>query len=168
MSRSFDFSAEYDASVERVRAVFGDKTYWLARLADSGSDETRLDALEVGTDGSVRVATTQVLRRDRLPGIAAQFIRGDLSIKREEAWSAARDGAATAATKASIPGAPAKVDGTVRLAGKGSGARAEYHVTVEVGVPLVGGKLEDVIRNELKDLLAAEQRFTAAWLTQHP
>jgi hypothetical protein len=43
----------------------------------------------------------------------------------------------------------------------------EFKVTVEVRVPLVGGKIESFIGNQLVDLLIAEQRFTTAWITEN-
>src|ERR1700746_583562 len=85
MPRSFDMSTDYGVSVEEVLRAFSDQEYWLARLADSGADDTTLDSIEVGgpagNDGSIDVITTQVLRSDRLPGVITQFHRGDLRIR---------------------------------------------------------------------------------------
>lgn len=160
-------SADYGGTVEQVHRAFGDERYWLARLADSGVDDSSLDALDTGADGAVRIATTQVIRRDRLPGVAAQFIRGDLSIKREESWSPARDGSSTASVRASIPGAPVHVEGTAVLAGAPKGSTLTYKAAVEVKIPLVGGKLEGVIAAQLVDLVTAEQRFTTVWIAEN-
>lgn len=160
-------TAEYSGTVEQVREAFGDKRYWLARLADSGVDAATLDTMDVDADGTVRVSTTQTLRRDRLPGIATQFIRGDLTMVREESWTAVRDGAATATIKASIPGAPVRVDGTATLASAPQGSTVSYQAEVEVAIPLVGGKVEDFIRSQLVNLLTAEQRFTTVWMSEN-
>lgn len=160
-------SADYECSVEQVRRAFGDKRYWLARLADSGADDFSLDVMDADADGAVRVMTTQTLRRDRLPGIVTQFIRGDLRIKRSETWSPVHDGSAKATIAASVPGAPVKVDGTATLAAAATGSTMAYAATVDVGIPLVGGKLENVVGSQLVDLLIAEQRFTSMWLTDN-
>ena len=45
-----------------------------------------------------------------------------------------------------------------------SGARLSFHADVAVRVPLVGGKLENFIGNQLIELLKAEQRFTTGWI----
>jgi hypothetical protein len=168
MPRSFDMAAEYDGSVEQVHRAFGDEQYWLARLADSGADHYNLDSLSVNGDG-IDVITTQTLRADRLPGVVTQFHRGDLSFIREETWTPIRDGQATAAVKGSIRGAPATLTGTASLvpAKSGDGSRLEFKVTVEVRVPLVGGKIENFIGSQLVDLLIAEQRFTTVWITDN-
>jgi hypothetical protein len=169
MPRSFDMAAEYEGSVEQVHRAFGDEQYWLARLTDSGADDYSLDSMDIDQHGGIDIVTTQTLRADRLPGVVTQFHRGDLSFVREEAWSPVRDGQATATIKGSIPGAPASLSGTAVLgpAKDGRGSRLEFKATVEVRVPLVGGKIENFIGNQLVDLLIAEQRFTTVWITEN-
>jgi Protein of unknown function (DUF2505) len=172
MPRSFDMAAEYGGSVEQVHQAFADEQYWLARLADSGADDYSLDSMTVeSTSGSasINVKTTQTLRADRLPGVVSQFHRGDLSLVREETWSPVRDGQSTATIKATITGAPATLGGTAVLAPakSGTGSRLEFKATVQVDVPLVGGKIENFIGNQLVDLLIAEQRFTTVWIAEN-
>ena len=168
MPRSFDLAADYQGTVEDVHRALRDERYWLARLADSGADHATLDGMSVGDDGSVDVSTTQVLRADRLPGVVAQFHRGDLSIHREETWTGVQDGRATASVTGSIPGAPVSLTGTAVLSPSGvGGSRLELKATVEVRVPLVGGKIENFIGNGLVDLIIAEQRFTTGWIAEN-
>ena len=158
-------AAEYEGSVEQVHRAFGDRAYWLERLADSGADHATLDSMTVGDDGSIDIVTTQVLRVDRLPAMVTQFHPGDLAIVREEAWSPVSDGRATADVTGAIPGAPVTLSGTAVLAPADSGgSRLEFNATVEVRIPLVGGKVENFIGSQLVDLLIAEQRFTTAWM----
>lgn len=161
-------ATEYEGSVEQVHRAFSDEQYWLERLADSGADDYSLDSMTVNGDG-IDVITTQTLRADRLPGVVTQFHRGDLSFVREETWTPIRDGQATATVKGSIRGAPATLAGTASLipATSKDGSRLEFQVTVEVRVPLVGGKIENFIGGRLVDLLIAEQRFTTVWITEN-
>jgi hypothetical protein len=169
MPRSFDIAGEYEGTVEQVHRAFSDEHYWLVRLADSGADDGTLDSMDVGEDGSIDVVTTQTLRTDRLPAVVTQFHRGDLSFVREEAWTPVLDGRATATVKGSITGAPATLTGTAALtpATSGAGSRLEFRATVEVKVPLVGGKIENFIGGQLLDLLIAEQRYTTVWITEN-
>ena len=157
-------ATEYESTVANVHRALRSKKYWLARLADSGVDEARLDSITLGTDGGVEVVTTQVIGSSRLPGFVSQFHRGDLQIRREETWTPLIDRRATAAIIGGISGALVRVDGTAELAPSDTGARLAFDVTVTVRVPLVGGKLETFIGNQLIELLKAEQRFTAGWM----
>jgi Protein of unknown function (DUF2505) len=161
-------AAEYEGSVEQVHQAFSDEHYWLARLADSGADDYSLDSMTVDGDG-IDIVTTQRLRADRLPGVVTQFHRGDLSLVRGETWSPIRDGQSTATIKATIIDAPATLSGTAVLAPakSGGGSRLEFKATVQVNVPLVGGKIENFIGSQLVELLIAEQRFTTVWITEN-
>ena len=38
---------------------------------------------------------------------------------------------------------------------------------VKVGIPLIGGKFEGVIAEQVGKLLAAESEFTGKWLAEH-
>jgi hypothetical protein len=169
MPRSFDMSAEYEGGVEQVHRALRDQNYWLERLADSGADKATLDSMAVDGNGGIGVVTTQVLRRDRLPGVVQQFHPGDLSIVREEVWSPVDGDKATATVTGSIPGAPVSLTGTAVLAAAGNGgSRLQFTASVEVRIPLVGGKVENFIGSQLVELLIGEQRFTTAWLKDNP
>jgi hypothetical protein len=167
MPRSFDLSASYPVSVELVRAAFSDEEYWLARLADSGADSATLDSMVVEGDGRVIVTTTLALRPDRLPAVVTQFHHGDLEILRTESWSPVANGTAQAEVTGSVAGAPVSLVGTAELAPTATGSRLRFAATVEVSIPLVGGKLETFIGGKLAELVTAEQRFTTLWITEN-
>jgi hypothetical protein len=168
MPRSFDMATEYGASVEQVHQAFSDEQYWLSRLADSGADDYSLDSLTVDGNG-IDVVTTQRLRADRLPAVVTQFHRGDLTLVREERWSPISDERATATIELAIIGAPATLSGSAVLgpAKSGDSSRLDFNATVQVNVPLVGGKIENFIGSQLMDLLIQEQRFTTVWITEN-
>lgn len=164
MPRTFTLSEHYPASVEQVYAAFADEQYWLARLADSGADTVTLNSMTVGADGSVDVDTTQGIHRDKLPALAAQFHPGDLEVARREKWSPVRDGRAQAEVTGKIVGAPAKLSGDAVLEPAAGGCALRLTATVQVDIPLVGGKIENFIGTQLTELMTAEQRFTSMWL----
>lgn len=165
-------AAEYGGTVEQVHRAFADEQYWLVRLGDSGADHATLDEMDVGDDGAIRVRTTQTMRADRLPAVVTQFHRGDLNFVREESWSPVANRRATATVRGSIPGAPAQLTGEAVLSSVADaqgamGARMTFTATVEVRVPLVGGKIENFIGSQLVNLMIAEQKFTTVWITEN-
>lgn len=161
--------ADYQDSVEQVHQAFGDEQYWLARLTDSGADDSTLDSIRVGADGSIDVAATQTLRHDRLPAVVRQVHKGDLQIKREESWTAITDGQAIGTITGCMPGAPVNLSGTGQLTpnpnGSG-GAQLTFQATVEVRIPLVGRKIESFIGNQLMVMLITRQHFTNMWISE--
>ncbi|ORB67909.1 DUF2505 domain-containing protein [Mycolicibacterium tusciae] len=169
MPRSFDMATEYEGSVEQVHRAFREERYWMARLTESGADAYSLDRLILGDDGGIDVVTTQKILANRLPGVVQQFHRGDLTLIREEVWSPFRDGQAAATVNLRIHDAPAKLSGSATLvpANPGTGSRLDFNATVEVNIPLVGGKIENFIGSQLVDLLIHEQRFTTVWIAEN-
>ena len=160
-------ATDYEGSVEQVHQAFRDERYWLARLADSGADDATLDSIRLTSDGGVEVTTTQMLRVDRLPAVVTQFHHGDLAIHRAERWTGLVDGRADSTVSGSIPGAPVTLTGHAQLMPSDERARLAFRATVEVRIPLVGGKVENFIGTQLVDLLIAEQRFTTMWIAQN-
>jgi Protein of unknown function (DUF2505) len=168
MPRSFDMSADYDGTVDEVHRAFSERDYWLARLAESGVDDSALESMRV-SEGTIDVVTLQVVRSHNLPGLVTQLHRGDLCIRREENWGPIADGTATASIAGSILDAPVNLSGTAVLssiAGSG-GARVEFRVTVQVRIPIVGGKVEKLLGSVLTSLVAGEQRFTTTWIANN-
>lgn len=159
-------SVEYEGTVEQVMTAFSDEQYWLARLAEVGVGQSTLDSLEESGDGSVTIASTLVLPREFLPAVATQFLSGDMQIQRRETWNPVTGGSSTGTVGCTIVGAPATMRGSLTLAPRSPGARLDLHATVEVRIPLVGGKLESFIGSQLTNLLIEEQRFTTTWLAR--
>ena len=62
---------------------------------------------------------------------------------------------------ASVEGAPAKIEGKQTSGGDPSSTR--YTAAVSVGIPLVGGKIEKAIAEQLNRLLDAERDETLNW-----
>jgi hypothetical protein len=169
MPRSFDVSANYHGSVDKIYQAFTEADYWLGRLEFSSVDESKLESMRVGgesgNDGTIDVVTLQVMHRRNLPGVVTQVHRGDLCVRREETWSALTGGTMTASIRGSILDSPVSVLGTAVLSSTSSGsADLDVQMTVHVRIPLIGGKLEKLIGTQLATLVAEEQRFTTMWL----
>lgn len=173
MPRSFDISAEYEGSVEDLHRAFSAPEYWRDRLADIPVDIATLETMRIGgesgDDGTIEVVTVQTVCSHHLPGLVTQLHRGDLSVRREEVWGPLTDGAATASISGGIVGAPVSLWGTAELAtiAESGGSRQTFHITIQVRAPIIGGKVERIIGNQLSQLVTREQRFTAEWITNN-
>lgn len=167
MPRSFDLSVESPVSVERVHSAFGDKDYWLARLASYSAGAATLDSLITDADGTVTVATTVSLFRDGLPRLITQLHGGDLKTVLNETWSSIGGGRVRGEVSVAVPGVPLSGFFAGLLTPARNGSRLTYTATVRVKVPLVGGAIESFIGGQLAEPITAIQRFTTAWITEH-
>jgi len=169
MAHSFEMVTEYECDVEQVHRAFGQEPYWLAWLVNADVDDASLDSIRVGTDGAVEVSSTQSVPRDQLPGIVAQLHKGQVQIVREESWAPIANGEAKGTITGTVPGAPVTLSGTGRLAPKpdGQGAQLKAQITIEVRIPLVGGKVEKFLSNELTGMLSARTDFTNVWISEN-
>ncbi|HWT50253.1 MAG TPA: DUF2505 domain-containing protein [Mycobacterium sp.] len=173
MPRSFDLSADYEDSVEEVHRAFHEEEYWRARLADLPVDEVKLESMRVGgdcgNDGTIEVVTLQVVHSHNLAALITQLHRGDLCVRRQETWGPVTDGAAAASIAGSIVDTPVIVSGPGELSpiAESGRARLAFRITVQVRVPLIGGKVENLIGTHLAELVAREQRFTSEWIANN-
>jgi hypothetical protein len=165
MPRSFDVSADSPATVEQVHSAFSDEGYWLARLATMNGS-TALESLIVDDDQTVRVATTQDLGRDLVPGIVAKFYRRDLKVRHTETWRPI-GGQLRGEINVAVSGAPGSGSGAALVAPTQHGSRMTFEGSVEFKVPLVGGTIESFIAREFARGIPDIQHFLAKWVTEH-
>ncbi|MGC0365506.1 hypothetical protein ABH922_003490 [Rhodococcus sp. 27YEA15] len=164
MARRNDYSARYRYSAEQVYAALSDRAYWDARTAEmSRHSTTRLDSFEV-TDSGFDLVIEHVLARDTLPDIAKTVLKNDLVITRAESYGTF-DGSATGRYTASIPAGPGSLHGTIELVDTDTGSTLTTRSEAKVSIPFVGGKLEQLILDNLLDLFRTEAQITASWLS---
>ena len=164
MPRAFDVSADSPATVEQVHSAFSDEDYWRARLATMNGS-TALESLSVDDYPTVRVATTQDLGSDLLPGIVAKFYRRDLKVRHTETWTRSGD-QLRGEISVAVSGAPGSGSGAAAVAPTQNGSRLTFNGTVEFKVPLVGGTIERFIAREFAQGIPDIQDFTAKWVTE--
>ncbi|MCW2834049.1 MAG: hypothetical protein JWN68_2002 [Nocardioides sp.] len=145
----------YDASVEEVRAMLNDPAF----------REEVLEALHV-IRGSVAVAGSrltieQVWSSDSLPSFARKFVGDEIVIVQEETWATDR-----ADISVTIPGKPGDMSGTAVLEATAGGTVEQVDMTIKVGIPLVGGKIEKLIAEMLANALDKEHATGVKWLAK--
>jgi hypothetical protein len=166
MPRSVDLSIESSASVEQIHQAFCTEDYWLARLEAFGGIG-RLDSLIVDAEGAVTVVVVHDLGRDGLPGLVAKFYPRDWRVVQTETWSPLDEGAVRGEINQQAHGTPGSGFATVVVAPANDGSCLTGSATVEVRVPLVGGKVEGMVCRQLAEQIAVIQRFTADWIAEN-
>lgn len=173
MPRRIEYTARLAASAERTYAALTDRAYWdglMTRLREFTPVST-VESFESGADG-IALVMTQVIAREMMPQIAQTVLQSDMVITRHARFGPFVDGGSTPGSfSATIPAAPGHLHGEVELydedgAGDGAGAGSvlRYTPEIQVTIPFVGGKLEDIILDNLVNLFGIERDFTAQWL----
>lgn len=171
MARRIEHRSTSEWPASQVHAALIDLDYLRERLAELGG--TRNELVEHAVDGdAVRFEVRQGVRTDSLPPVARTVVgAGDLVIDRSESWRREQDGHYTGEIAAEVAGVPCTVAGSMWLRDLTTGTDASEFLVegeVRVNVPFVGGKLEDLVADQVQKLLAAEERFTTEWLARRP
>jgi hypothetical protein len=166
MARSIDYRSTLAYPAERVFAAITDEEYLQARLREIGGPGSALLDHEA-TPEAARYELRQGLSEKDLPPIVGKVMNGDLAIVRTETLNRLQPGRYSGDVDVAIPGAPASASGTMALADDGDGSLFEVHADVTVRVPLIGGKIEEIVADQVRRLLEAETAFTVRWLGSH-
>ncbi|WP_410664488.1 DUF2505 domain-containing protein [Amycolatopsis sp. lyj-84] len=135
-----------------------------ARLEQIGGDNAELLEYVPAGDG-VRYKLRQGISSDKLPSAVRTLHRGDLVVEREQTWKSSGDGYTGTAT-ASVQGVPGEITAKTSLTGEGAQTTLTNSGEVKVRIPFVGGKLENVIAEQVTKLLEREAEFVAKWLAE--
>lgn len=165
MARRIDYSARFDHPPERVYDALADRSHWEARMSEMRKySDNHVEEFAVSESG-ISLVLHHVIPRSALPDIARSVIKKDMVITRTEQYGPFSAGAA-GTYRASIPAGPGRLTGTMELVGNGGGAVLRTSSEIQVNIPLVGGKLEELILTNLVDVFRTEETVTADWLSR--
>jgi hypothetical protein len=160
MARRIEHHTTSPHSAETVFGAMVDETYLRDRLAAVGGNDAELVSFSSG-NGKTSYQLKQGVPAEHLPSLAKSLLGGDLVIQRVESWTLA---GLTGTVEVTIGGVPGRLDGTFSLAPSGGGSKLTLNGQVKVSIPLMGGKLEAMIAEQVAELLDKESEFTSEWL----
>lgn len=145
---------KYDAPLDEVTAMLADPAFREQVLTDqrvvSGSAEV--------SEGKVRIE--QVQSAEHLPSFATKIVGHEIRILQQETWATPEN----AHVHVSLPGRPGEIEGTIELV-EGDGSTVEkVDLEINVRIPLVGGKIQDLVADLLVKALDKEHATGVAWL----
>lgn len=150
----------YDASPDTVFDMLADPGFRQRVCEAMGvvSSDVRIDRSGTG----FTLVNDQVQRTDGLPSFARKFA-GDTTqaIQREE-WPDPTGGTLRIET----PGKPTSMSGTIRLEADGRGTVETVSLDIKAKVPLIGGRLERLMADQVSAGIEAEQGVGRQWLSE--
>ena len=121
---------------------------------------TRRDVTITPKGDGMSVRIDQYRPADEVPSFAKKLVGSEINILQEEEWSSSTSGT----LDVTIPGKPGSMEGSIRIVEVDGGVTETVEAQVKVGIPLIGGKLEDFIGGMLLRALKAENRVGRKWL----
>jgi hypothetical protein len=165
MSRRIEHRAEYGHPLEKVLHALTDPDAIRERLAEIGGHNAELLSHEK-SEGQVRYEMQQGVPARKLPSAVSSILGGDLVVRREQVWDTNAASAATGSATAAVSGVPGSIKATSELKPTGDGCALRVTGEVKVGIPLVGGKIEQTIADQVVKLLDYEADYIEGWLAR--
>ncbi|MGZ4694250.1 MAG: DUF2505 domain-containing protein [Acidimicrobiales bacterium] len=160
-------SHTYAASIDAVLAMLADAEATAAKYESMGHRDVEIiDCSHI--DGTLHVESSRVVDVD-LPGFAKKVLKPTNTMHQNDEWHEVGDGSWEGVFGVEVVGAPIQLSGVMRLVPGDDTCTHDVTITMNVKVPLVGGKIADWAgKNDVKRTLDAEFAFGDRWLAEHP
>lgn len=164
MSKKFTNTDPYDANVDQMWAMLSDQDYWTAKYESMGASNVTFTQFNAGED-----ALTVVNERDvaaDIPSFAKKIVGETNHVTHTERWTRAGD-SATCSIEIVVKNVPGATTGTMDIKPSGSGSSWAADFDIKVSIPMVGGRLEGVMKDQTADNFKQEKVFNDQWLADN-
>ena len=148
----------YEADPDDVFAMLSDPAF--REKVAHAQDVVSVDVQLTPSSGGFSLVNDQVQNTKDLPAIAKKIAGDTTRAVVTEEWSTPTSGAISI----TAPGKPSKADGTITLEPDTTGTTEIIELEVKVKVPLIGGKLEQLMADTIEKGFDVEHQVGQAWL----
>ena len=142
----FDDKHTFSKPADTVIKMFSDRAYFERKYKELGVAD--LEVLECETSGSkFRIKCRYKIANNAVPDFAKKFLGGQSTVTQQDTWDTASK---TGRLDIEIKNAPVKVTADMALKADGAGSANNLKWNVSCGIPLIGGKLESVVADDIK------------------
>ena len=160
MTKRLVHELTYDAPASAVSAMLADPAF-REEVCDFQRVLRKTVLIEPVGEG-MQVTIDQWQPTSGVPSFAKRIVGDETNIVQREIWSTPLLGDITV----TIPGKPGDMRGTVRIDEAHGVTTETVDLAIKVGVPLIGGKLEDLISGLLLKALKAENKVGRDYLSR--
>lgn len=159
MSKRLVHEMTYDAPADRVLEMLADPAF-REEVCDYQRVLRRTVTVET-TGSGMDVVIDQFQSVKGLPSFATKLVGDEVNIVQRESWTGTRGD-----IEVTIPGKPGDMKGTAVVVESGGVTTETVDLTIKVGIPLVGGKIEGLISDLLLKALKAENKVGRDYLAR--
>lgn len=154
----FRHELSYDASPAEVFEMLADPAF-REKVGEALDVVSAAITLERDGDGFT-LTNDQVQRTEGLPSFAKKIAGDTTRVIQTEEWPAATGGT----LRIDAVGKPTSMAGTIELVPDGQGTVEVVELEIKAKVPLIGGKLENLMAEQVRDGMDTERQVGMAWL----
>jgi len=143
----FEEKHTFDKPAATILRMYSDRSFFERKYKGSGAWDVEVLEHEKN-DRKFRIKCRFNMKSDApVPEFARKFIGESISVVQQDSWDLQ---AMTGRLETEIKGMPVKISADMVLRDEGSGASNQLKWTVSCGIPLIGGKLEKVVAEDLQ------------------
>ena len=158
-------SMRNDISAAQVYEMATSKEFQERKCRDAGALSYEVTITD-GPEGPI-VKTRRKLPTVGFPGLLHKFVPAGLTSTETITWAVpAADGSRTARLAIDFHGAPASMQGTIRVVPDGEAATVIVDAVFKAHVPLVGSKIEGFAAPIIMGFIDAEEKTGQAWAAE--
>lgn len=160
----FDLKHTYDKPAAAVLKMYSDRSFFERKYKEIGAWD--IEVLEhEKSEKRFRIKCRFSTKNDApLPDFAKKFLGESTVITQTDTWDLS---AATGRLEIEIKGAPVKVSADMALKNAGAGSTNEMKWNVSCGIPLIGGKLESVVSDDIKAKSKSDEKASRKILASY-
>lgn len=164
MSTKINLEHQFSKSVAKVWAMYSDRAFFEKKYKATGC--TNIEVLDHKTsDKGFSITVRYDAKSDApVPDFAKKFMAERVTVTQTDSWDAASK---TGKITTEIKGMPVKVTADMQLVAAGKGAVNKMIWTLSSGIPLVGGKLEAILSEDVKIKSARDQEASQKLLADY-
>ncbi len=155
---NFRHELSYDAPPDEVFAMLADPAF--REAVTTAQDVVSAEVSLTREGDGFSLAVDQVQRTEGLPSFAKKFAGETTRAVQRELWLDASSGS----LEIEAPGKPTSMTGTITLEPEGAGTREVVELEIKVKVPLLGGKLEGLLADQVRTGMDVERGVGVDWL----
>ena len=162
MATTMDFSQTYDFPAAAVREMISDPDFIAERATRTGSTSVDIEVSDE-PNGGTTVVVERVMPAN-VPSYAKSFVGETLTITERQEWAVpAADGTGTAVATAAFS-APLTFSGSMSITADAGTTTVRTFGEYKASVPFVGGKVEEMAKDQTIRYLTKEQEIGRRWL----
>jgi len=144
----FNDKHSFDKPAATVLKMFSDRAYFERKYRELGFGD--VEVLEHSADAKrFRIKVRYAARNSspQIPDFAKKFLGETNVVTQTDTWDLAKK---TGRLEAEIRGVPVKVAADMTLRDEGAGSSNTLKWSLNCGIPLIGGKLEQVVAGDIQ------------------